>query len=281
MGINLEYMTLLQTLKKEGALTQGSVIELGAQDISADHNDMATYTKRFLHNSDVPDSISTAKQLYKIMGYSSYQAIDATGEYGAHIYDLNEDIELKYNFTETFDLVANLGTIEHCFNPAMAFENTHKFCKKGGLIIHAFPCNGNANHGFYNMQPRLFAIMAQANEYDILKFVFTVDYKPVLHDFSYKSYAAHDDRDLMCYVVFRKTKDNSFVIPFDSLFDDKNKLPGYKTDLDFKEFRSYIKGTWKNVRPNNISSVPTVFLKSVSPIRKVIKIIYDRIGRYV
>lgn len=281
MGINLEYMTLLQNLKKEGLLTTGSVLELGAQDISADHKDMATHAKRFKNELDIPDRISTAAILYKIMGYPSYQAIDATGEYGAHVFDLNEDVASKYDFHEVFDLVTNLGTIEHCFNPAAAFENMHKFCKKGGLMIHAFPSNGNANHGFYNMQPRLYAVLAQANEYDILDFVFTVDYKPVLNAFSHKSYAAYDDRDLMCYVVFRKTNENNFLSPFDSIFDDKNKLKGYKTALDINEFRSYIKGTWKNVRPNNISSVPLGIIITINPIKKLTKLIFDFLGRHV
>ena len=257
------------------------MLELGAQDISADHKDMATHNKRFNNASDSPDCIDTAALLYEVMGYPRYQAIDATGEYGAHVFDLNEDIASKYDFHEEFELVTNLGTIEHCFNPAVAFENVHKFCKKGGLMIHAFPSNGNANHGFYNMQPRLFAILAQANEYETLEFVFTVDYKPVLNEFSHKSYAAHDDRDLMCYVVFRKMNDKPFVSPFDSIFDDKNKLKGYKTALDINEFRSYIKGTWQNVKPKNIASVPVEIIRATNPIRKIIKRIYDIIGRYV
>ena len=52
MGINLEYLTLLQSLKKQDLLSSGAVLELGAQDISADHKDMATHNKRFNNASD-------------------------------------------------------------------------------------------------------------------------------------------------------------------------------------------------------------------------------------
>ncbi len=283
MGINLEYMTLLQILRQDHLLAGNSVLELGAQDISADFSDMAKHARRFAGMENVPEKIKTARELYKIFGYADYQAIDATGEHGAHVFDLNTDIKTRYAFTTQFDLVTNLGTIEHCFNVAQAFENMHNICREGGIMVHAFPSSGNANHGFYNMQPRLFALMAQANNYDILDYFFTVDYKPQLRMFSNKAYRAYDDRDLMCYVAFRKKNSNKFVYPFDSMFDDKNQLQEYKGKgaLDINEFRSYIKGTWTNVKPRNLCCVPTGPLKAIHSVKQILKKIFDKISTYI
>ena len=175
MGINLEYLTLLANLKADQCLPGGTVLELGAQDISASPAYMAKHAKRYEFLKDIPEQITTARDFYTLFGYAPYQAIDASGEYGAHVYDLNEDVQKKYGFSEQFDLVTNLGTIEHCFNIAQSLENMHNFCRPGGLMIHAFPANGNANHGLYNMQPRLLMLMAQANNYDVLNYLFTVD----------------------------------------------------------------------------------------------------------
>lgn len=281
MGINLEYATLISNLKAKGALSGGKVIELGAQDISADHQKIATHAKRFSSNTNIPAEIKTARELYAAFGYNEYQAIDASGEYGAHVFDLNVDIQKTYNFPEQFDLVTNLGTIEHCFNPAQAIENMHNICKENGLMIHAFPSNGNANHGFYNMQPRLFILMAQANGYDLIDYVFTADYKPKLIQFSHKNYAAHDDRDILSYVVFRKKKSAPFIKPFDSMFDDKNKLDGYTSALDITEFRPYIKGSWLNIRPRSLCCVPTKAANAPSFLRGILKSTYDFLGRYI
>lgn len=281
MGINLEYVTLISDLKAKGHLSGGKVIELGAQDISADHKKISAHAKKFPANTNIPSEIKTAHELYAAFGYGEYQAIDASGEYGAHVFDLNADIQKTYNFHEQFDLVTNLGTIEHCFNPAQAIENMHNICKENGLIIHAFPSNGNANHGFYNMQPRLFILMAQANGYDLIDYVFTADYKPRLISFSHKNYAAHDDRDILSYVVFRKKNSAPFIKPFDSMFDEKNKLGGYTSALDITEFKPYIKGSWLNIRPRSLYCVPTQARSNPSLLRTVLKPVYDYIGRYI
>lgn len=281
MGINIEYMTLLQTLREEKNLGFGSVIEFGAQDISADYQDIASQAKRFKGCMQNIDRIESAPELYKSLGFDTYRAIDASGENGALVFDLNTNIRSNYGFEEKFNLVTNLGTIEHCFDVATAFINMHELCETNGIMIHAFPSAGNANHGLHNFQPRLFALIGQSNNYEVLKFLFTVDYKPELRAFSHTHYKAYDDRDLMCYVVFRKKEDKGFVFPFDSMFDDINKLDGYQSGLNMSEFRSYIKGSWSNVRPSSLKHVPYDVIRSPGIVKGLLKKGYDRIVRFL
>lgn len=280
MGINLEYVTLLSSLRTRKLLPdRGSVLEFGAQDISADGCAMASHAKRCGLRHDYT-SIKTASALYKLFGLSSYTCIDATSEHEALAYDLNTNLRSDYGFTDTFELVTDLGTFEHCFDVASAFRNAHESCKVNGLIIHALPSNCNANHGYYVVQPRMIADLAAANNYEIIDCTFTVDYSPILYQFDMKNYRVYDDRDLMVYVVLKKTEDASFQMPFDSIFSDKNTLSSYQKLYAPSSFASYIKGSWHNIKPSNLEQVP-INIQPAPPLqRTLVKQIIDRIGKW-
>jgi hypothetical protein len=280
MGINLEYVTLLTHLRQYDKLPPGNKIcEFGAQDISADPIVMAAHLERcgFHHQRD---SVHSAKELYQLFGFNNYISIDATAEHGALTFDLNKNLRDSYGFSELYDLVTDLGTFEHVFDIACAFRNAHEVCQVGGLMIHVLPSNCNANHGYYTIQPRMIADISAANAYEIVEFVFTVDYKPVLYRYDLKTYKDYDDRDLLVYVVLRKTVDQPFIFPFDSIFTEKNTLSEYKQIFTTDKFLSYIKSSWENVRPKNLNEVPTGILTASTRRRKFLKWIINRLGRY-
>ncbi|MBU7583450.1 MAG: hypothetical protein KAF91_11170 [Nostoc sp. TH1S01] len=280
MGINLEYVTLLSSLCDRKLLPiQGKVLEFGAQDISADTKAIADHARRcgVKHYSVTIDS---APALYDLFGLCEYTCIDATSELGALAYDLNTNLLTTYGFADQFDLVTDLGTFEHCFDIASAFCNAHEVCKIGGLMIHALPSNCNANHGYYAIQPRMIADLAAANGYDIIDFAFTVDYSPTLYRFDLANYQAYDDRDLMIYTVLQKNTEAGFRLPFDSIFTDKNTLPEYQRLYAPKNFSSYIKSSWSNIKPTVIDQVP-IEMQTVPPRYRIwLKQLIDHIGRW-
>lgn len=278
MGINLEYITLLSSLRARGQLPiAGSVLEFGAQDISADHKAIADHARHCGMNHSIP-SIDTASALYDLYGMSDYTCIDATAEHGSLVYDLNTNLRSTYGFTKTFDLVTDLGTFEHCFDVASAFRNAHEACKTGGLIIHALPSNCNANHGYYTIQPRMVADISAANDYEIIEFVFTVDYSPTMYCLNLENYRSYDDRDIMVYAVLKKTTGAEFRLPFDSVFTDKNKLSDYQSLITPLAFSSYIKSSWSNVRPEALDRVPTKIQSCPPRYRGWIKRMIDCMG---
>ena len=75
--------------------------------------------------------------MIKKFGHDDFtvKAIDTSGEFGALVFDLNENIQKHYKFTETFDLVTNHGTSEHLFNQAAFFENVHNLAKVGDIVV--------------------------------------------------------------------------------------------------------------------------------------------------
>lgn len=93
------------------------------------------------------------------------------------VYDIAEHrggeiiVDLNYPFNHhrilqhrigTYDIVLDVGTVEHCFNVARAVMNMASLLKKDGIIIHENPYNCG-NHGFYNLNPTWYADFYMTN----------------------------------------------------------------------------------------------------------------------
>ncbi len=75
------------------------------------------------------------------------------------IVDLNEPYVGPH---QTYDLVIEGGTIEHCFNIGQAMRTICDQVREGGFVFHDNPCN-MYNHGFYNLNPTFYADWYEAN----------------------------------------------------------------------------------------------------------------------
>lgn len=141
-----------------------SVCEFGAQvPLVAELSKLlACIGNKSAHN------ITTAKDIYLALGIRRYVAIDINGEFGALVFDVNNDIAATYGYIDTFDLVTNFGTTEHCFNQYEAFRNMHNSCKVGGYMLHTVPAQGWGQHCFYRYDSNLFRDLSDANGYEIL-----------------------------------------------------------------------------------------------------------------
>ncbi len=288
MGINAELIELVGELRQSGALTGRTVMEFGAEVVCCLPEVVdRVIARRFPADAGSGGVVPSAANMYARLGFDDYSSIDASGEHGALVLDLNSDL-LAGGFTQQFDLVTNLvvrsqrlvpkrwvnrpiksmargafptgptgwdpplGTPEHCFNQQAGFKNIHDLCKPGGVMIHQLPSAGNHNHGFYNYHPRFVADLCAANRYEVLKIGFTVDYRPEWHDYSMAAFRRYDSHDVVIYAVLRRTSDSAFVTPFDGMFTRMNQLPGYvatgENPLE-TEFAPYLKtGDWANVR---------------------------------
>lgn len=88
---------------------------------------------------------------------------DVVKERGCEILcDLNRPFPGK-----KYDVVIDVGTLEHCFNIGQALMNMAGFVKKGGFIIHENPFNWG-NHGFYNLNPTLFHDFYTENGFELI-----------------------------------------------------------------------------------------------------------------
>jgi SAM-dependent methyltransferase len=238
MGHNAEFVQLLIDLRKEGHLYgRRSVAELGAQEVSAAPEVVSTLLERGGLDSG---NALLARDLYARFALDRYLSIDTSGQLGSVALDLNRDLRSQGLF-DTFDIVTNAGTAEHCFDQAALFRNMHDLCVLGGLMIHVLPSQGLANHGFFNYHPRFVWELSHANSYEIIKLGFTIDFRPRMFPYSADSFREHQDRDVMLYAVLKKTRNEAFSVPMDRIFDHSKLVAD-------SEFRSWIKTTWEHVR---------------------------------
>ena len=252
MGINSELVRLMADYRHRNIITGASIIEIGAQDVCADTEVIDHILNEFGLGVRKSRGIDNAARLYAEIGFTEYKCIDASGQHGALVFDLNNDLSTYYEFREHFDVVTNLGTAEHCFNQYCVFKNLHDLCKPGGVMVHALPVQGNVNHGFYNYHPRFFADLSVANGYEVINLAFTVDYAPTLHQYTLANFKRWDSHDLLFYALLRRVSDAPFKVPFDGMFSAYNQIKGYVADQSnplTSIFSPYLKGgRWENTK---------------------------------
>jgi hypothetical protein len=89
---------------------------------------------------------------------------DVVKERGCEIIcDLNE----RQNIDKTYDVVIDVGTLEHCFNIGQALMNMASMVAKDGFIIHCNPFNWG-NHGFYGLNPTLYNDFYEQNGFEVV-----------------------------------------------------------------------------------------------------------------
>jgi SAM-dependent methyltransferase len=229
MGIGIPSLNLTLSLWKDGWFEGfDSVIELGSQDLHAPQDEIGLVFDKLL-DLPLPDGERsyTPKLFYYGMGFKHYQCIDLDGRHSALKFDLNKDISKEYDFRQTFNLVTNHGTSEHCFNQTMVFQNIHNLCSPGGIMLHVLPFQGYLNHGFFNYQPCFFRYLAEANNYRLIGLYLNID--STVGDISTYSDELMNHLTLMpnstmaLFVVLQKQEDDVFHLPVDGKYFENAK----------------------------------------------------------
>jgi hypothetical protein len=237
MGIGLPTLYLYHRLQENSYFKDFQrVIELGSQDVYGEPAQIVSVLKS-LFGSEVNDTTQiTAKALYQSIGFKLYQCIDADGVNDALVFDLNQDIQKVYGFSEKFDLVTNHGTTEHCFNQHACFLNIHNLCDLGGLMVHVLPVQGYVNHGLFNYNPSFFYNLAAANKYTLIGAYLSTckSHDPALYSLPglipYRESLIQSlmdfqgEPDMGLYVILQKVKEQEFSMPYDGHYLDSSLL---------------------------------------------------------
>lgn len=102
-----------------------------------------------------------SSDLYRLIGFSDYQDVDNEPLEGCSImHDMN--IPFSDELHNRFDLVGEVGTIEHIFDIKTAMANIASAVKLGGSVFHMSPMDAH-NHGFYNFSLNFFYDFYSAN----------------------------------------------------------------------------------------------------------------------
>jgi SAM-dependent methyltransferase len=172
--------TTIQLLLNEASLRpfSGAVATLGRQHIYFTWDEF----RQFARKADVPVGSDIVPKLHREpalskrgyasdgtvlrgLGFSDCVTIDCSSyEDADEILDLNAE-ETPPHLQDRFDLVLDLGTMEHVFHTRNVLANMHRMVKTGGRIIHLSPAAEYLNHGFYNFSPAFFEDYYIANNY--------------------------------------------------------------------------------------------------------------------
>lgn len=121
--------------------------------------------------------------LFRLLGASNVEAIDASGYEGASIiHDLNEPVPRELH--ERFDLVVDCGTLEHIFNVPVALKSYMEMVRVGGHLILYLPANNQFGHGFYQFSAELFySVLSEENGYEVQRMLICHDDFYTVHRF--------------------------------------------------------------------------------------------------
>jgi len=153
----------------------------------------------------VLDRIFESRNVFQELGYQ-LDVIDIHPARGDEIIvDLN--LPLPANLENSYDLVLDTGTCEHCFNIGQAAVNLASLVRKGGYLIQAMPLNV-FNHGFYNVNPTWFHDFYPVNGFrvEFLKGVANIVWDPQVFDLSpFDRFNEAPQNSMMIAVVKRET----------------------------------------------------------------------------
>lgn len=180
MGLNSITFDWFAHLHSQGHLSGNRLLEFGLSDLSFSTKEMMVAD--FASRMSMPDAQRlvdgmlngsqikpyAVKEYYQSLGFDEYFSIDLLDSRDTIKMDLNFPIHMNELDTDGFDVVANMGTSEHLFNPGNSFITAHNLTNIGGLIVSYLPVMGHVNHGFYNIHPMLLIEIAKANKYEVI-----------------------------------------------------------------------------------------------------------------
>lgn len=171
MGILPKHLKLIgMEYNNNPDFIRGDVLTLGQQSVHATYeevlnifNNLSIHTlpKDFDITNKIPSWVGTpyenrtnAQTVLTLLGAKSVEVMDISPiENPDHIIDLNNKIDITYD--KKFDVIFDIGTLEHIFDISTALENITRMIKPGGRIIFILPASNAIDHGFYQFSPTL------------------------------------------------------------------------------------------------------------------------------
>lgn len=180
-----------------------------------------------------PATNYTSYELFHDFGFKHVDDIDnCLDETPTILHDLNTPIK----FAEPYDLVVDIGTVEHIFNVARAIQTIIEATRVGGYVFHLSPMNW-INHGFYNLGPTFFYDVYRVNGFEEGTFNFVTlpynwdtekakicVYKTQFDPNQIVLDVEHLDKLILVSYLARKVEDKPFTIPSQAAYDPVLKL---------------------------------------------------------
>ena len=216
-----------------GWLKPGHVlIDFGAQEfyssVAEVHREIGAFLSEHGLSGDrvrgiLGNGLPQVRTIYEALRIK-YYSIDIDGAHGSAFFDLNSEAPPAHWY-DTFDFVNNEGTIEHLANPLNGFQVAQELAKVGGVIRHSFPLIGWREHGFFYATTKFYAHLVGDNGYELLKAQALLIESEPFDDVFFRQVinlkgepvAPPAVTNIWGELVYRKVRDQPFVIPVDHL----------------------------------------------------------------
>ena len=202
MGVTSQTLDYLMILYSQ--IKFNSICELGDQQFLSCHP--------FIEGSHV-------RFFYEKRGIE-YTSVDINGKGGSIYLDLDKPKFLD----KQFDVVTNIGTLEHIYNFYMGLKHMHMLCNDRGFMVHISPVMNNWDeHGYNYVSTQFFKDLANKCKYAL------IDNResPTL-------IGGQDSNQAYC--ILRKTSDSNFLSKEEFL-----TLKGYEVVAWNKEQYKHLK----------------------------------------
>jgi hypothetical protein len=212
VGITRGTARLLMTLSAEN-LIRGRVLMLGRLSLDVTPYELKKLARK-VGIAKCVSSVANTEDLLLALGADSVESLDLSQFEGASIaHDLN--LLTPEHLDARFDLLLNLGTLEHIFDVRTALRNTWRVLALDGIVVHSLPANNQMEHGFYQFSPTLLLDYMYANHWSVLEALVlqypgvnsrhwtVIGYEPSV--FAARQGGAWSSRPMSLWFVARKT----------------------------------------------------------------------------
>lgn len=111
----------------------------------------------------VKDSLFARNLFTTLLGASLYHELDVSPYQGAEIiHSLNQPI--PHYLCNSYDVVLDLGTLEHLSDNKQAINNIFSFLRNGGVYYCGTVVNNMVDHGFFQFSPTYFYDLTTQND---------------------------------------------------------------------------------------------------------------------
>ena len=179
-------------------------------------------------NLDCPKE-NFSKQLFiENLGAKSCESLDIDDYQGAELLT-NLNKEMPPDFHEKYDIVVDLGTLEHLSNVPIALNNIFSLIRPNGAYYFGLPCNNWVDHGFFQFSPTFFKDLCYTNQNIVLKSCM-LEFGNTLQDVA--------TNDLIAYSAYASRNKTAVLGEIKKLFSDEINF-----DLSQEKYRMlYAKG---------------------------------------
>jgi hypothetical protein len=187
MSVNASWLRMFVEMKRRHGLDRPNVLALGLQDVMfthrtaedllnerrLPHRSIASQARTFLLSRNQkqftqdPQHYMSVQDLYRMMGYESLDTLDAF-ETDGHKPDIQWDLcrPIPEEWHNRYDLVFDIGVLEHTCDIFQALENVANLVKPGGWMILYLPMVSPINASLYHPNPPFYFDILSGNGFE-------------------------------------------------------------------------------------------------------------------